>query len=145
MEQAKPDDRGIDTALAILISLFMPTFVFTLIWLFASAFLFGPNTGTMPSPIFILVGVLFFLGYLIFAYAALVIIGLPLFQIIYFLGIRGRWPYVMFGFLAGGILPFFCGNPVWVLHQHISPLCAAIGAATAWNAWSIRRPDLDPA
>lgn len=134
MEQPKSDDRGTDTAVAILVAPIWPCFVFSSIWVLASAFSFGASADAMPSPAIILIGMMFTIGFLFFTYAALLIIGVPLFQILYFFGVRGRWPYVMFGFLAGGILPFILGNPLWVLHQHVSPLGAAIGATTVWIA-----------
>jgi hypothetical protein len=130
--------QGFTTFVAILVSPLLPCFGLTLVWMIALSASHGVD------PIFFVV-VVFGGVFTLFTYAALLVIGVPTFFVLYALGVRGLWPYVTVGFLAGGLLPFFVGNPLWAWEQHIGPLCAAIGATTIWIAWSIRRPDLDPA
>lgn len=128
--------QGFTTFFAILVSPILPCLVLTLVWALVLGFDRGFEFVFLKAWIF---GRLF----LVFTYAALVILGIPIFYGLHALGVRGLWPFATAGFLAGGVLPFVI-DPIGASQQHVGPLCAAIGVATAATAWSIRRPDLDP-
>jgi hypothetical protein len=78
------------------------------------------------------------------AWIVLIAAGIPVYWALYDLGIRGVWPLVTGGFLAGtavGYLVFGRGHESDIVP---AAYAALLGALVSAIAWGIRRPDLDP-
>ena len=126
--------QGWATVRAIFVAPLVLCLVLTILWLPLGA-------------LGLLTGILFTLIFAPIAWVALIVAGVPLFWILYRLGVRGVWPVAACGLIAGAIAGIVAYD---VLRLNRDPQLAfavfgAIGGSiVAAIAWGMRRPDLDP-
>jgi len=83
-----------------------------------------------------------------FAYPAMIVVGLPLHLLFQRMGWTNAWPYLIAGTLTGAVVAYFvfptlrlaASGPATASSIAIAAICAFFGAFTALTFWMIVRP-----